>query len=117
VTTAEIYGVAGGIIAAIGALAGWARWMFTPHLRETIAQTVETKVGPQLKEIPTLTRAVDRLTSAIDNQTKDTGRLTESLDSLGGKVDKLITDVEVHGARIDAIERNATPRRSRRKAG
>ena len=105
-TTKDAFELAAAIGAIIGALWASVRYMIGPHLRESIGDTIEKKVGPQLTEVPKLTYAVDRLTGAIERQTTDTEHLTTSLNLLGEKVDKLGTAVEVHDARIDTLDRS-----------
>jgi len=89
------------------------RWIFAPHLRQTIQTTIDDTVGPRLEEMPKLTTAVSELTSAIREQNRDSEDLKNGMNEL---------KIEVHGLRGDfgelrertarlEGEREAKPRR------
>lgn len=110
-------GAVAAIVLAIGALWAAVRGVFAPHIKNIIVDTLDTQVGPQLKEVPKLTVAVDRLTEAIQRQTGDTERLTTSMGELGAQVTELLTDVREHKVRIENIEKAVIPtgRRQRKR--
>ncbi len=97
---------AGTAVGGLAAFAAWGRWLFAPHLRETIASTVRKTVGPQLEQVPKLTTAVERLTDAIDRQNGDTERLTGSIDTLNERVETITSDLSGHAQRIVAVEKD-----------
>jgi hypothetical protein len=100
----------------------WAamRWIFTPHVKKAIASTINDTVGEQLKEVPTLTRAVEKLSAVIDRQSNDTERLTSSMDGLSGKVEALsegFADLRERTATLEGAKGIRTNRGRRKSQG
>jgi hypothetical protein len=84
----------------------WAgvKWIFTPHVKAVITETITLTFGNELKEVPRLTLAVDRLTGVIERQNTDSERLATSMDALSGKVDGLSRDFNDLRERTASLE-------------
>ena len=108
----EMLGVAGIVL---GALWGALRYIFAPHLRDTIKETVKETVGAQLAEVPKLTTAVRDLTGAIDRQNTDAERLSVGMEGLRQEFSGFR---EEFGGRVLALERavDVKPPRRRKKS-
>ena len=109
-----------GVAALLGIVWATAKWIFGPHLRETIQETVTGTVGDQLAEVPKLTTAVTELTGAIREQNRDNARLTTSLEEVRDEVHGLRADLSGLAERTAALEgaesaRDQTPPRRRRR--
>jgi hypothetical protein len=71
--------------AALGLLWAITRFVFVPHLRGVVTETME----PQMAKLPELTVAVVRLTDAITRQSADAELLGATVDGIDGKLDRI----------------------------
>ena len=124
-TAIAIASISGAAATMLGTAWYVGRWVFSPHVKDTIRGTITETIGARLDEVPKLTIAVDRLTGVIERQTTDTKELSDSMGELGVKVDSLKGDVRELWTRTEAIEKTLgrpdglpveQPRRRRRKA-
>jgi hypothetical protein len=80
------------------------RWAGMPRLSQAITETINTTVGPSITKIPELTEAVNRLTTALTQQSADTDMLNTTILSLETKFDNMVADVGKLAQRTSALE-------------
>ena len=80
------------------------RWAGMPRLKQAITETINTTVGPSITKMPELTEAVNRLTTALTQQSVDTDKLNTTILSLETKFDHMVADVGNLAQRTSALE-------------
>ena len=80
------------------------RWAGMPRLKQAITETINTTVGPSITKMPELTEAVNRLTTALTQQSADTDMLNTTILSLETKFDNMVADVGNLAQRTSALE-------------
>lgn len=106
IPVAEVATVVLGSMAAATGCAGAIKWIFTPHMRLAIVETIKETTGAELMEVPKLTIAVRDLTRVLEEEAAARGVLAKLIEANTARISQL----------EDAV-RDLSPRtRNRRKS-